>query len=163
MTCRPPCLRLGTSSIGSFSEPTVMAVRSSRYSTGLMADGVPQAESSKIKQKATAGRRMSLSIPGRELEPIIELRRPGILSRMVMRFGCFLALSAWMCLVMATDARSSGVAFSSESELADRVVVHKSEHKLYLYNGEHLMGVYKVQLGLSPVGQKEREKDFKTP
>ena len=68
-----------------------------------------------------------------------------------------------MCLVMATGALSTSVAISSESELADRVVVHKSEHKLYLYNGEHLMGVYKVALGLSPVGQKERERDFRTP
>src|SRR5580693_6261527 len=123
MTCRPPCLRLGTSSIGSLSEPTVMAVRSSRYSTGLMADGVPQAL--KSRQKATTGR--------------------------------------WMCLVMATGALWTSSAFSSESDLADRVVVHKSEHKLYLYNGEHLMGVYRVALGLSPVGQKERERDFRTP
>ena len=43
------------------------------------------------------------------------------------------------------------------------MVVGKSEHKLYLYNGEHLMGVYKVALGLSPVGQKERERDLGTP
>ena len=64
---------------------------------------------------------------------------------------------------MATVASLwAGNALSSE-ELADRVVVHKSQHKLYLYNGEHLMGVYKVALGLSPVGQKERERDFRTP
>src|SRR6202789_2894197 len=164
MTCRPPCLRLGTSSIGSLSEPTVMAVRSSRYSTGLMADVVPQAlKSTVIRQMATAGRRMGLSIAGREPEPIIELHRPGILLPMIMRLGRFSATSALMCLVMATGALSTSVAISSESELADRVVVHKSEHKLYLYNGEHLMGVYKVALGLSPVGQKERERDFRTP
>ena len=170
---------LGTSSIGSLSEPTVMAVRSSKYSTGLMADGVPQAESSVIRPMATTGRRMGPSIPGRELgacvsiprsrprgilrqAPIIELRRPGILLGMVKRFGRFSAQSACLCLVMATGALA-GTAFSSEFELADRVVVHKSEHKLYLYDGEHLMGVYKVALGLSPVGQKERERDFRTP
>jgi murein L,D-transpeptidase YafK len=80
-----------------------------------------------------------------------------------MRFGRISAVSAWMCLVMATGALVAGNAYSSEIELADRVVVHKSEHKLYLYDGEHLMGVYKVALGLSPVGQKERERDFRTP
>jgi murein L,D-transpeptidase YafK len=46
---------------------------------------------------------------------------------------------------------------------ADRVVVHKAERKLYLYNGSRLLGEYKVALGLSPVGQKERERDFRTP
>jgi murein L,D-transpeptidase YafK len=68
-----------------------------------------------------------------------------------------------MCLVMATGALWTSSAFSSEAELADRVVVHKAEHKLYLYSGDHLMGVYKVALGLSPVGQKERSRDFRTP
>jgi murein L,D-transpeptidase YafK len=46
---------------------------------------------------------------------------------------------------------------------ADRVEVHKAAHKLYLYRGRQLLGVYKVALGLAPVGQKERERDFKTP
>jgi murein L,D-transpeptidase YafK len=46
---------------------------------------------------------------------------------------------------------------------ADRVVVRKSEHKLYLYSGDRLLGSYRVKLGLSPVGQKEREHDFRTP
>jgi murein L,D-transpeptidase YafK len=46
---------------------------------------------------------------------------------------------------------------------ADRVVVRKAEHKLFLYSGDHLLGEYKVQLGLSPSGQKEREHDFRTP
>jgi len=63
---------------------------------------------------------------------------------------------------MATLASLGASAYASE-ELADRVVVHKSEHKLYLYSGGHLLGVYKVALGLSPVGQKERERDFRTP
>jgi murein L,D-transpeptidase YafK len=46
---------------------------------------------------------------------------------------------------------------------ADHVVVHKSEHRLYLYNGNTLLGAYKVALGLNPVGTKERERDFRTP
>src|SRR5258708_10033136 len=46
---------------------------------------------------------------------------------------------------------------------ATLVVVHKAEHKLYLYSGSRLLGEYKVQLGLSPSGQKERDHDFRTP
>ena len=46
---------------------------------------------------------------------------------------------------------------------ADHVVVRKAERKLYLYHGSRLMGEYKVALGLSPVGTKERERDFRTP
>jgi murein L,D-transpeptidase YafK len=82
---------------------------------------------------------------------------------MVMRLGRISASSVWVCLVVATAALVAGAAFSAESELADRVVVHKSEHQLYLYNGGHLLGAYKVALGLSPVGQKQRERDFRTP
>jgi murein L,D-transpeptidase YafK len=82
---------------------------------------------------------------------------------MIEKFGRFSATNICLCLVMATAALWSSGAWCSESELADRVVVHKSEHKLYLYSGAHLMGVYKVALGLSPVGQKERERDFRTP
>jgi len=52
---------------------------------------------------------------------------------------------------------------ASEIAPADHVVVHKAERKLYLYNGSRLLGEYKVALGLSPVGTKEREHDFRTP
>jgi murein L,D-transpeptidase YafK len=82
---------------------------------------------------------------------------------MVKRFGRYSATTLFMCLVLATGAGWMVNALAAESVLADRVVVHKSEHKLYLYSGDHLLGVYKVALGLSPVGQKERERDFKTP
>jgi murein L,D-transpeptidase YafK len=46
---------------------------------------------------------------------------------------------------------------------ADHVVVHKAQRKLALYHGTRLLGEYKVALGLSPVGTKERERDFRTP
>ena len=132
MTCRPPVWRkVGTNSIGSLSEPTVMAVRSSRYSTGLMVVGVLQALNSMIRQMATKRQTHGPQVY-RDVSPIIELRRRGILLQMVRRFGRFSALSSWMCLVMATAACFTGAAFSSEIELADRVVVHKAEHKLYL-------------------------------
>jgi murein L,D-transpeptidase YafK len=82
---------------------------------------------------------------------------------MITRFGRTSAAKLWNCLVMATLVSLGASAAHASEELADRVVVHKSEHKLYLYNGGHLLGAYKVALGLSPVGQKERERDFRTP
>jgi murein L,D-transpeptidase YafK len=82
---------------------------------------------------------------------------------MVKRLGRLPAATLCICLVLATGAGWASRAAAGDSALADRVVVHKSERKLFLYSGQRLLGVYKVALGLSPVGQKERERDFKTP
>ena len=54
-------------------------------------------------------------------------------------------------------------ALATEIVAADRVVVHKAARKLALYKGDRLLGEYKVALGLSPTGTKEREHDFRTP
>jgi murein L,D-transpeptidase YafK len=45
----------------------------------------------------------------------------------------------------------------------DRVVVHKGERRLLLLHGGNIVRSYRVQLGLSPVGQKQRSGDFRTP
>ena len=47
--------------------------------------------------------------------------------------------------------------------LADRVVVRKSERRLYLMHGETVLRTYRVALGLNPVGPKEQEGDSRTP
>jgi len=54
-------------------------------------------------------------------------------------------------------------AAASELLTADLVVVRKSEHKLFLYRENRLLGEYHVHFGLNPVGHKEREHDFRTP
>jgi murein L,D-transpeptidase YafK len=66
-------------------------------------------------------------------------------------------------LVLLLLGSGGGGAGAEELTSADRVVVRKSERKLYLYRGEHLLGEYRVALGLNPVGHKEREHDFRTP
>jgi murein L,D-transpeptidase YafK len=71
--------------------------------------------------------------------------------------GALLVLAACISLPAPAAHATENIA------AADRVVVRKAEHKLYLYSGDHLLGEYKVQLGLSPSGQKEREHDFRTP
>jgi len=68
-----------------------------------------------------------------------------------------------LMLLAAPIAAPSTIAHAEEIAAADHIVVHKREHKLYLYSGDRLLGQYKVNLGLSPVGQKEREHDFRTP
>jgi murein L,D-transpeptidase YafK len=47
--------------------------------------------------------------------------------------------------------------------VVDRVLVKKSERRLYLMHGGNIVRSYHVELGLSPVGQKERSGDFRTP
>jgi L,D-transpeptidase-like protein len=47
--------------------------------------------------------------------------------------------------------------------IVDRVVVHKAERRLMLMHGGNIVRSYHVALGLSPVGQKERSGDFRTP
>src|SRR6202048_164504 len=83
---------------------------------------------------------------------------------MSIRLGRHPAKYLWAALALAwAMAAPMRGASAEEVAAATLVVVHKAEHKLYLYSGSRLLGEYKVQLGLSPSGQKEREHDFRTP
>jgi murein L,D-transpeptidase YafK len=55
--------------------------------------------------------------------------------------------------------------FAGGSELlaSPRIVIKKSERKLLLYSGDKLVRTYRVGLGLSPVGDKVRQGDRRTP
>jgi murein L,D-transpeptidase YafK len=50
-----------------------------------------------------------------------------------------------------------------ELPVADRVLVRKSERRLYLMRGDDVLRAYRVALGLNPGGAKERSGDFRTP
>jgi len=52
---------------------------------------------------------------------------------------------------------------AAEPGLADRVVVRKSERKLYLMSGEEVIRTHDVRLGKQPVGHKQQEGDLRTP
>ncbi len=54
-------------------------------------------------------------------------------------------------------------ALRSALPVVDRVLVRKSERRLLLMHGGNIVHAYHVALGLSPVGQKERSGDFRTP
>ena len=55
------------------------------------------------------------------------------------------------------------LATSDALRAADRVLVVKSERRLYLIRDGQPYRSYRVALGLNPVGHKEREGDFRTP
>src|SRR3979411_3030830 len=83
---------------------------------------------------------------------------------MSYRIGRLPAHSLWGIVALAWCMAAPMRGASAEDiAAATLVVVHKAEHKLYLYSGSRLLGGYKDQLGLSPGGQKEREHDFRTP
>jgi murein L,D-transpeptidase YafK len=48
-------------------------------------------------------------------------------------------------------------------EKAEKVVVVKSESKLYLLKNKRILGVYRVAFGAHPKGPKQREGDQRTP
>ena len=66
-------------------------------------------------------------------------------------------------LLCVLAAMAATLATATPIASADRIVVRKAERKLYLYSGSQLLASYKIELGLAPVGQKEREHDFRTP
>ena len=47
--------------------------------------------------------------------------------------------------------------------MVDRIVVKKSERRLYLMRGDEPFRTYRVALGYSPTGHKRRQGDGKTP
>lgn len=51
----------------------------------------------------------------------------------------------------------------SSGERADTILIVKHERKLYLLHDNAPLRSYRIALGLSPTGAKEREWDFRTP
>jgi len=47
--------------------------------------------------------------------------------------------------------------------VAERIVIEKRQRRLLLMNGGEVVAIYPVKLGLSPVGHKQYEGDFRTP
>lgn len=54
-------------------------------------------------------------------------------------------------------------ATATSFEMADRVVVRKTERRLYLMRGNEVLRSFRIALGLDPKGHKMREGDFRTP
>ena len=56
-----------------------------------------------------------------------------------------------------------GSARANDFPIADKVVVEKSARKLHLLKGGMAFRSFDIALGIRPVGDKEKEGDFKTP
>jgi murein L,D-transpeptidase YafK len=67
------------------------------------------------------------------------------------------------CCALLGASLPSAAALTGSIDVADRVVVRKSERKLYLMKDGSILRSFKVALGLSPEGHKLREGDFRTP
>jgi lipoprotein-anchoring transpeptidase ErfK/SrfK len=65
--------------------------------------------------------------------------------------------------VAVPPATDFGAGSSSSFEMAEKVLVDKSERKLYLLRRGRVIKEYPIKLGLNPYGHKEREGDFRTP
>jgi murein L,D-transpeptidase YafK len=64
----------------------------------------------------------------------------------------------------ATDVTVAATAnIASSMLMADKLLVRKSERRLYLLRAGQVLREYRVALGLSPQGHKQREGDYKTP
>jgi murein L,D-transpeptidase YafK len=65
--------------------------------------------------------------------------------------------------VLALESATQRNPAVAELPMADRLVVHKSARKLFLYHRGEMLREYTVRLGLRPEGPKEIEGDFRTP
>jgi murein L,D-transpeptidase YafK len=66
-------------------------------------------------------------------------------------------------LLILSSIGGGNAAVGASAEMADRVVVRKTERKLLLMKDSRVLRSYDVALGLSPRGHKQREGDFRTP
>jgi murein L,D-transpeptidase YafK len=68
----------------------------------------------------------------------------------------------FLSLLLGFVAQSRAQSVSA-SERADTILIVKHERKLYLLHDNAPLRSYRIALGLSPTGPKEREWDFRTP
>src|ERR1700734_83869 len=62
-----------------------------------------------------------------------------------------------------TQPQRVSIAPDETLPVADRIIVHKAQRRLDLMHGYTVLRSYRVELGLNPIGQKERSGDFRTP
>ena len=79
----------------------------------------------------------------------------------MMRFSCFGFIVGFGLLIGESSIAAPGLA--PQYEKADRLLVVKSERKLYLLKEGEILRSFDIALGLIPEGPKQREGDFRTP
>lgn len=120
-----------------------------------------------------------LTFPVRTAKQAILTSPYNRLNRYMLRrcVGTFIFLTALCTTAARAEAPSSSAPLSSSAiatsssnlsldagfELADRVIVRKSERRLYLMRKGAVLKSFKVALGLRPEGHKQFEGDYRTP
>ncbi|VXC76797.1 conserved exported hypothetical protein [Pseudomonas sp. 8Z] len=67
-----------------------------------------------------------------------------------------------LCLTLSLNALASS-AVVDKTQMIDKVLVMKSERKLYLQQRGETIKTYRISLGKQPTGAKQREGDLRTP
>jgi murein L,D-transpeptidase YafK len=89
--------------------------------------------------------------------------RPAARSSIFARLACRFPLLAIGVVLLLGFAGQSPARSIPTAERADTILIVKHEHKLYLLRDNQPLRSYRIALGLSPTGAKEREWDFRTP
>lgn len=76
----------------------------------------------------------------------------------VMNISTYIATVLWLCVLGAAPA-----VLGADLEMAERLVVRKSERKLELLRGDRVLRSMDIALGLVPEGHKKQEGDYRTP
>ncbi len=74
-----------------------------------------------------------------------------------------LLCAALVSPALLADAVAGRSQVSATLTAVDRVVVQKSARQMELFRGTERVTTYRISLGLSPNGHKQREGDFRTP
>ena len=92
-----------------------------------------------------------------------------MMSKTRIIFALLLVLIGWLNPLTKTNADQTVGVDSRQTKplkrplVSPRIVVKKADRKLLLYSADKLVRTYHVGLGLSPVGDKVREGDRRTP
>ena len=74
-----------------------------------------------------------------------------------------LCLASALLLLVSADPGLQGGARANDFPVADKVLVEKGKRKLHLMKGGVAFRSFDIALGIRPIGDKEKEGDFKTP
>ena len=74
-----------------------------------------------------------------------------------------MTLTVLLVPMSGADSLAGLAAPAAMLQPVDRVVVQKSNRHMELYRDGALVATYRISLGLQPIGQKQREGDFRTP
>jgi murein L,D-transpeptidase YafK len=74
-----------------------------------------------------------------------------------------LCFASALLLLVSADPGVQGIAGANDFPIADKVLVEKGKRKLHLLKGGVAFRSFDIALGIQPIGDKEKEGDFKTP